>query len=157
MDVFLMFIQKYRKQLGIGVLSIISLLSFANYLQKKKVFLSFAIEDSNIRDLMIGQAENKRVPFEFIDMSLKEPFSNAWKTQCREKIKACDGVIALLSKKTRRAEGARWEIKCAIEEGIPIIGVHAHKGNKGAVPSELEGKIVIDWDWDLISKFVNSI
>jgi hypothetical protein len=40
----------------------------------KRVFISFAIEDSNLRDLLIGQAKNKRSTFEFIDMSVKQPW-----------------------------------------------------------------------------------
>jgi hypothetical protein len=63
--------------------------------KKKRVFVSFASEDSNYRDLLKGQAKNNKSPFEFIDMSLKEPFDEKWKTQCRSRIKGCDGVIAL--------------------------------------------------------------
>jgi len=90
-------------------------------------------------------------------MSVKEPWDDQWKTRCRIKIKGCDGVIALLSKKTWNAAGARWEMKCAIEEGIPIIGVHIHKDDKGAIPPELKGKKVIEWTWAGIKRFLDSL
>jgi len=123
----------------------------------KRIFISFAVEDASSRDLLVGQARNRATPFEFVDMSVKEPWSSSWKTQCRTKIKGCDGAIALLSKKTWNADGAKWEIRCAVEEGIPIIGVHIHSDDKGAIPSELQGKKVIDWTWDGIANFINSL
>lgn len=123
----------------------------------KRIFISFAVEDNWARDYLVGQAKNERSPFEFVDMSVKEPWDNQWKTRCRTKIKGCDGVIALLSKKTWNADGARWEIKCAIEEGIPIIGVHIHKDDKGQIPPEMRGRRVIEWTWDGIKAFLDSL
>jgi hypothetical protein len=123
----------------------------------KRIFISFAIEDETSRDFLVGQARNERSPFEFVDMSVKEPWSEAWKTQCRTKIKGCDGVIALISKKTMNAEGARWEMKCAKEEDVPMLGVHIYKDDKGAIPPELSGYKVIEWTWNGIAAFINSL
>lgn len=123
----------------------------------KRVFISFAIEDKYARDHLVYQANNAKVPFEFVDISVKEPWDNSWKTKCRERIKQCNGVIALLSKKTRLADGAKWEIKCAVEENIPIIGIHIHSDDKGQIPSEIEGKRVIGWTWDGIKNFIDKI
>ncbi|MBU0974192.1 TIR domain-containing protein [Patescibacteria group bacterium] len=123
----------------------------------KKVFISFAIEDKFARDHLIHQSEDHRAPFTFYDMSVKNPWDSSWKTRCRERIKQCDGMVTLLSKRTRNADGAKWEMKCAVDEGIPIIGVHIHKDDKGQIPLELEGKKVINWTWDGINKFIDSL
>jgi hypothetical protein len=123
----------------------------------KRIFISFAIEDAYARDFLVQQARDERSPFEFIDMSVKEPWDNSWKTRCRIKIKGCDGMIALISKKTRNADGARWEMKCADEEGIPILGVHVQKNDKGAIPLELTGYSVVEWSWTSIASFINSL
>ncbi len=125
--------------------------------KSNRVFISFAVEDKWAREYLVGQARNAKTPFSFTDMSIKEPFDAQWKTNCRRVIKGCDGVIAMLSTHTRNAEGARWEMKCAVEEGIPIIGVHVDKDNKGATPTELAGEKVIEWTWDGIAKFLNSL
>jgi hypothetical protein len=122
-----------------------------------RVFISFAVEDTYARDFLVQQAKDNRSPFEFTDMSVKEPWSNSWKTQCRSRIKGCDGVIALISKKTRNADGARWEIQCADEEGIPMLGVRIHADDKGAIPPELQGYKVIEWSWPGIASFINSL
>ena len=123
----------------------------------KQVFISFAIEDKFARDHLVYQSEDHKAPFSFYDMSVKNPWDSSWKTQCRARIKQCDGVIALISKKTRNADGAKWEMQCAIDEGIPIIGVHIHKDDKGQIPSELDGKKIINWTWDGIKNFIDSL
>lgn len=124
---------------------------------RKRIFVSFAIEDAYARDFLRGQARNRQSPFDFVDMSLKEPFDTNWKTQCRSKIKGSSGVIALLSPHTMRATGARWEMWCAIDEGKPILGIHVSKDKKGPIPPELQGKRVVEWSWDAIASFISSL
>lgn len=125
---------------------------------KKKIFISFAIEDETYRDYLVQQAKNERSPFSFVDMSVKKPWrEDEWKKRCRTKIKRCDGMIVMLSKNTFHSSGVRWEIKCAKEEGIPVIGMHIKKNNKGAIPPELKGIPVIDWTWDNLSRSLNNI
>jgi MTH538 TIR-like domain (DUF1863) len=123
--------------------------------KRRKVFISFAIEDKKYRTFLVSQAKNERTPFEFTDMSVKQPWDeDEWKKQCRIKIKRCDSMIVLLSKNTWHSSGSRWEIKCAREEGIRIIGMHVKKDDKGAIPPELYGKRVIEWSWDSLEKFL---
>lgn len=103
-------------------------------LERRKVFISFAIEDKKYRDFLVSQAKNDRTPFDFIDMSVKQPWNeDEWKRQCRIKIKQCDSMIVLLSKNTWYSSGSRWEIKCAKEEKLRIIGMHIKKEEKGAI------------------------
>jgi hypothetical protein len=124
---------------------------------KKKIFVSFAIEDKKYRDFLVAQAKNERTPFSFVDMSAKEPWEEkVWKDKCRAKIQKCDGMIMLLSKNTWHAGGARWEVKCAREERVPVIGMHIKKGDRGAKPPELNGKKVIDWSWDNLDESISN-
>lgn len=125
---------------------------------RKRIFISFAIEDEMYRDHLVNQARLERSPFDFMDMSVKQPWSeDEWKRKCRTKIKRCDGMIFLLSKNTFHSSGARWEMKCAREEGVKIIGMHIKKNDKGAIPSELQGKRVILWSCDNLEKFINQL
>ena len=48
-------------------------------MDKKTIFIAFAIEDERQRDLLKGQSLNTNSPFEFIDMSVKEPYKTEWK------------------------------------------------------------------------------
>lgn len=123
----------------------------------KRIFTSFAIEDERMRDLFVGQARLERVPYELVDMSVKEPWSDSWKMRCRTKIKGCDGVVVLITKNLKQADGARWEIKCAKEEGIPVIGVYIGEANANDAPIELNGINKINWTWPGIASFVNGL
>lgn len=64
-----------------------------NQVIMKRIFISFAIEDKKLRDILKGQAKNEKCPFGFVDMSVKQPWDSQWKTNCRSRIKGCDGVI----------------------------------------------------------------
>jgi nucleoside 2-deoxyribosyltransferase len=126
--------------------------------KRKRIFISFAIEDIEYRDFLVEQARKENSPFDFIDMSAKKAWKqNEWKRRCRTKIKGCDGVIALISKRTHLASGARWEIKCALEERIPTIGMQIKWNDKGAKPKELKNKKVIRWTWENISEFIDKV
>jgi hypothetical protein len=124
---------------------------------KSRVFICFAMPDKWARDYLVGQAQNEKSPFEFTDMSVKEPWDEKWKTQCRSRIWGCDGVIALLSLNTAKADGQLWEMKCANEEGIPMIGVYVEKDRKPSIPEALKGKKVIEWTWDGIAAFIDRL
>lgn len=148
---------------GIGVIALISKL-FSNSeskndnLKEKKIFISFAKEDEIYRDYLVEQAKKENSPFNFIDMSVKKPWNErVWKEKCRLKIRKCDGMIVLLSKKTWHSSGARWEIKCAKDESIEVVGMHIQKNNKGSIPPELKGKRIIEWSWDNLEKTIKAI
>ncbi len=123
----------------------------------KRIFTSFAIEDVRIRDLFVGQARNEKVPYDLVDMSVKEPWSSEWKIRCRNKIKGCDGVIVLISKHLKNASGAIWEIKCAKEEKVPVLGVYMSSSSFLDIPDVLNGVRKGNWTWPNIANFVNEL
>lgn len=123
--------------------------------RKKRIFVSFAIEDKRARTLLRGQSRLGRSPIEFTDLSVKKAWDSAWKTRCRARIRGCDGVIVLLSNNMRGATGARWEIKCAVSEGIPILGVYI--GTDRYKPPEIKGRRVIAWTWAGIGNWINRL
>lgn len=122
----------------------------------KRIFVGFAIEDEWARNLLRGQAKLGDSPIEYTDYSVKEPWSESWKTQCRIRIRSCDGFIGFLSSNTENASGARWEIKCAVEEGVPVLGVWTTE-SETYVPPEMPRNRVIRWSWDGIARFINSL
>ena len=89
-------------------------------------------------------------------MSVKEPWDIAWKTNCRTKIKGCDGMIALVSKNTAKADGQLWEIACTKEEKLPVLGIYIDKDDKPLVlPLQLAGVRVLEWTWPNIASFLS--
>lgn len=120
---------------------------------KKVIFIAFAIEDERQRDFLKGQSLNTKSPFEFIDMSVKEPYDSGWKDRVRTRIRRSDGVIALVSKNSLSSTGQKWEIDCAREEKKKILGVWAYKDDR----TNLTGINTVVWTWDAIEKFIDSL
>ncbi len=120
---------------------------------KKVVFVAFAIEDVGCRDLLKGQSLHTDSPFEYVDMSVKEPYDEDWKTKVRTRIRRSDGVIALVSKNSLGSSGQKWEIKCAKEEKKKLRGFWAYRNDR----TELEGVNTVVWSWDNIAAFIDSL
>ena len=120
---------------------------------KKVVFVAFAIEDERQRDFLKGQSLHPRKPYEFIDMSVKEPYDTDWKDKVRTRIKRSDGVIALVSKNSKNSSGQKWEIQCAKEEGKKIIGIWAYKDDRATI----DGITTVEWSDKNICDFIDSL
>lgn len=119
---------------------------------KKVIFVAFAIEDERQRDFLKGQSLNTKSPFEYVDMSVKEPYDSNWKDHVRTRIRRSDGVIALVSKNSLTSSGQKWEIDCAREEKKSILGIWAYKDDR----TNLVGVSTVAWSWPAIEKFIDS-
>ncbi|TFC91265.1 MULTISPECIES: TIR domain-containing protein [Cryobacterium] len=122
----------------------------------KTVFIAFAKEDEGIRNLFTGQRVHPKTPFEFTDMSVKEPYSSDWQARVRTRIRRSDGVIVLISKNTPKATGQLWEIKCAVAEKKPLLGIWIEDGYR-VKPAEMGTAPVKQWTWDNIAAFIDGL
>lgn len=122
---------------------------------KKTVFIAFAMEDEDSRNMFVGQRINASTPFEFVDMSVKEPYETQWKERVRTRVRRSDGVLALISDSTPQASGQLWEIKCAVEEGKPLLGIFV-KGCRSK-PSVMGNTICKAWTWDNVADFIDGL
>lgn len=120
---------------------------------KKVVFVAFAIEDERMRDLLKGQSLHTKSPFEFIDMSVKEAYSNDWKDKVRTRIRRSDGVIALVSKSSLQSSGQKWEIECAKAEGKKVMGLWIYTDDR----TVLTGVATQTWSWNAIAEFIDCL
>ena len=122
----------------------------------KVVFIAFAKEDEGTRNLFTGQRVNPDTPFEFTDMSVKEPYSSEWKEKVSTRVRRSDGVIALISSSTPSASGQLWEIECAVQEDKPLIGIWIEEDYK-TEPPEMTGVPCKAWTWENIADFIDSL
>ena len=120
---------------------------------KKVVFLAFAIEDEGQRDLLKGQSLLTSSPFEYVDMSVKEPYQTDWKEKVRTRIRRSDGVIALVSKNSLSSTGQKWELACAREEKKKVLGIWAYTDDR----TDLPGTRTVVWTWDAVKNFINGL
>ena len=120
---------------------------------KKIVFIAFAIEDERQRDFLKGQSLLTKCPFEYVDMSVKEPYDSEWKERVRTRIRRSNGVIALVSKNSLTSSGQKWEISCANEEGRKVRGFWSYTDDR----TVLSGVNTVVWTWPNIQNFINSL
>jgi hypothetical protein len=120
---------------------------------KKTVFVAFAIEDVTQRDFLKGQSLNTNSPFEYVDMSVKEPYDSNWKERVRTRIRRSDGVLVLVSINSLTSSGQKWEITCAREEKKKIRGIWVYKDDR----TNLTGVNTVVWTWDSIKNFIDSL
>ena len=120
---------------------------------KKIVFIAFAIEDESQRDFLKGQSLNTKSPFEYVDMSVKQPYDKDWKDRVRTRIRRSDGIIVLVSKNSLTSIGQKWEIECAIDEGKKVRGIWAYSVDR----TNIVGVNTKVWTWDNIKDFIDSL
>ena len=123
------------------------------HFMKKTIFVAFAIEDERQRDFLKGQSKLYSSPFEYIDMSVKEPYSEDWKNRVRTRIKRSDGIIVLVSRNSLNSNGQKWEIQCAREEEKRIIGLQAYSDDY----TRLESIRTVSWTWENLDTFINTL
>jgi hypothetical protein len=119
----------------------------------KIIFIAFAIEDERQRDFLKGQTLSPRAPYEFVDMSVKEPYDTGWKDKVRTRIRRSAGVIVLVSKNSLTSTGQKWEIQCAKDERKPIRGIWAYKDDR----TSLAGVDTVAWTDQNIIAFIDSL
>ena len=120
---------------------------------KKTIFVAFAMDDKACRDMLKGQSLHTDSPFEYVDMSVKEPYDSEWKERVRTRIRRSDGVIALVSKNSLTSSGQKWEIACTREEKKKVLGIWAYKYDR----TDLPGVNTVVWTWPAIEKFIDSL
>jgi hypothetical protein len=119
----------------------------------KTLFIAFAIEDERQRDFFKGQSLSPRAPYEFVYMSVKEPYSTAWKDRVRTRIRRSNGVVVLVSKNSLTSTGQKWEIQCAKSENKPIRGIWVYTNDRTA----LDGVSTVVWSDENIINFIDSL
>lgn len=119
----------------------------------KVIFVAFAIEDERQRDLLKGQSLHSRAPFEFVDMSVKEPYSSNWKDRVRIRIRRSHGAILLVSKNSLTSSGQKWEIECVKEEFKPMLCIWAYRDDRTVI----SGVATSTWNDPTISGFIDSL
>lgn len=126
--------------------------------QKKlrNVFISFKLEDEAQVNLFRHQAR-EGLGVEFRDYSVKEPFDEKWKTNCKERISQTSAVVIFVGPETAQSEPVKWEIEEAYRQNKKVIAVRIYKDRNYPLPEPLirHNTRVINWDNSEISRFLS--
>lgn len=112
-----------------------------NYLppikQKKRVFISFHMDDLHAKTLLVEQAKSDKFDLEFINYSVNTPFDNSWKTQCAERINQASVTICLIGRNTYSRPAVIWELNKSYELEKKVFGVVIYRNEQNYWPEPL--------------------
>ncbi len=123
---------------------------------KTRLFISFDFDhDEDLRNLLVGQAENPDSPFEIADWSLKEPLSGDWKEKVRSRIRRVDQVCVICGQYTDTASGVSAELAITQEEGKPYFLLWGRKDKTCVKPKSAKATDKIyKWTWDNLKRLI---
>lgn len=92
----------------------------------KNIFISFAVEDENLIQLLRSQSKDPDFDMLFRDYSVKEPFDDKWKMHVRQRISQTSGTIIAIGKETAQSQAVNWETEESYRQGKKVIGVRLY-------------------------------
>jgi hypothetical protein len=119
-------------------------------------FLAFAEQDELFRDLFTTQWARAGDQARFLDAPGDGRCLGEWKKDVRERIRECDGVIALIGGCTPDSAEALWQIRCAVDAGKPLLGLWVETEHQ-AKPVEMGSARCESWTWENIGEFVDRL
>jgi hypothetical protein len=123
----------------------------------RNVFISFHVDDEAQVNLLRSQAKDENFDLEFRDYSVKEPFDEQWKAQCRDRISQTSATIVMIGPETASRDAVNWEIEESYRQGKRVIGVRIYKDRNDPIPPALvsHNAPVVEWKIDQIRKFLD--
>jgi len=125
-----------------------------------QVFISFALKDAELRDKLVEQINKEKPDAKCIDMPMKKSWESAWKAEVQDTVRGCAGVIGLISENITRADGQQWELRCALDSGLPVLLI----GEKYSMdipakqlPELIRDKDIRLWEEATVSGFLNRL
>ena len=125
-----------------------------------QVFISFALKDAELRDKLVEQINKEKPDAKCIDMPMKKSWESAWKAEVQDTVRGCAGVIGLISESITRADGQQWELRCALDSGLPVLLI----GEKYSMdipakqlPELIRDKDIRLWEEATVSGFLNRL
>ena len=122
----------------------------------KRAFISFDFDhDEELRDTLVGQAENPDSPFTIVDASVHEPFTSAWRREVRELINSADLTIVICGEHTHDARGVAAELTITREEGKPYFLLRGRPRRTCTKPRMARRSDEIhNWTWPNLKRLI---
>jgi len=120
---------------------------------RKKIFVSFDWHNNkDIKNFVMGQAQNPKSPFSGIDYSMREAAPQKdWETVAENRIKQCDLVLIMVGSKTHQAGGVLKEVAMARDHGVQIAQIIAYKDLVNPEPVPDAGRLY-RWSWPTLEE-----
>ena len=117
--------------------------------KRKRVFISFDFDhDENLRNLLVGQAEDPDSPFHIADWSVKEAMPGDWIKKVRDRIRKTDLTIVICGEHTHKASGVAAELRITRRLGKPYFLLCGHPKKSVQKPTTAsQGDDIYKWTW----------
>jgi hypothetical protein len=122
----------------------------------KTVFLAFAEQDELFRNLFTAQWDRAGDQARFVEPPGNGTSPDEWKQDVRDRIRRSDGVIALIGGGTPDSDAARWQIRCAVAEDKPLLGLWVEPEARKK-PAEMGPARCETWTWENIGNFLDRL
>ena len=122
----------------------------------KRAFISFDFDhDEELRNALVGQAENPDSPFQIADWSVHEPFDANWKGKIRARIRNTDLTIVICGEHTHTARGVAAELTITREEGKPYFFLRGRPHKTCHKPlMALSSDKINKWTWENLKSLI---
>ena len=126
---------------------------------RKSAFISFDYDnDKDLYGSLLAQSEDSRLPFNIKDRSLKEPVTEKWKDEVRDRIRRVDLTIVLCGEHTHQAAGVAAEVAIIHELGKPYFLLKGRKRKRCKKPGNaLKNDVIHKWTQKNLKKLVSEI
>jgi hypothetical protein len=116
------------------------------------VFIACAPPDIKYAELIMARTRSDQLPLR-LAMFGEGRFTDAdWQLECRRRITSASAVLVLMSCHTRRSPRALWQMRCARDHGVPVVGLTVMPIDEGPEPGDapVEAQTLIGWRWKTI-------
>lgn len=124
---------------------------------RRRLFLSFAVEDKPRVNGFRLMAMNPRVELDFYDLSVRTPIDSHdagyIKQVIQEKVRGASVLVCLIGNGTASSDWVEWEVQKAKAMRKGICGIRL-KGTHGRTPPFLRGFCVVSWDLEQITRVI---
>ncbi|MDE2740835.1 MAG: TIR domain-containing protein [Gemmatimonadota bacterium] len=122
----------------------------------KSAFISFDFDhDEELRDALVAQAKNPDSPFNITDWSVKEPITENWRKNVRDRISRTDLTIVICGEHTHDAAGVAAEVTIAREEGKPYFLLQGRPNKTCKKPRmALRTDEIHKWTWENLKSLI---
>lgn len=124
---------------------------------KQKAYICFDYDnDYELKECLVGQAENSDSPFSISDVSIKQEIQSNWKRYARQKIRKADVVIVICGKHTDKAKGVAAELSITQEEHKPyfLLCGRSDENVRKPMNATISDKIY-KWTWENLKILIN--
>jgi hypothetical protein len=123
----------------------------------RNVFIAFHVDDEAQVNLLRSQSKSEDFDIVFRDYSVKEPFDEKWKSQCKERIARTSALICMIGEHSAERPAVIWELEEAYGQGKKVIGVRIYRDRDHPIPEPLKvhGARIINWDVAELRKFLD--